>query len=106
MPCYDTRSNNPTRTVYETGISPSVLDSEKRHRAWAEAAVCAICNELDRRGIAEEVLAESSRNGLIGLVDFWKAHSGSDRARLALELHKFSKDEQSIIRQLLNDTTK
>lgn len=66
-----------------------------------KASLCAICNELDRRGIAENVLAEASRNGLIDLMTFWKDHKANDKARLAHTIHQYSKDEQKIIKDLL-----
>ena len=103
MPCYDSREERTTRTVYESGVSPSDLRNVERRAAWAEAAVCALMNEIGRRGILGEVVAEASRNGLIDLMSFWRSHTDDDTARLATEIHKYSKDEQAVIRQILNN---
>lgn len=107
MPCYDSRSNQTT-TVYESGISPSEMEQvNKQNRLltdnnkWLEAAICAIFNELDRRDVLGSVIAESSRNGLIGLMEFWSQHKQSDESRIAKALHAFSKDEQAVIKKLL-----
>ena len=114
MPCYDGRENQP-RIIYESGIDPQTLEIAKRRLADAEAKannlskekdlltamICALINELERRNIAPQVIAEASRNGLINIMAFYKGHRGDDVARLALELHKYSKDEQAILKSLL-----
>lgn len=67
-----------------------------------EASLCAIITELKHDGIAEELLSRASRHGLIDLMQFWKEHEESDRARLAAELQqRFSIHEQQIIKDLL-----
>jgi hypothetical protein len=48
-------------------------------------------------------IAEASRNGLIGLVDFYQVHKKDDKSRLAAEIHKYSKDEQRVIREILKE---
>lgn len=112
MPCYDGRNNETI--VYRNGVSP---DEVRRARAesareindlrnavgWLEAALCAVLNEVERRDDAMNFIAEASRNGLIGLVDFYHAHKKSDESRIAAEIHKYSKDEQKIIKNLLKD---
>lgn len=102
MPCYDPRGSVSTRTVYESGISPLDLEQEKNKRKWMESALCSIFSELERRDIAESVIAEASRNGLIGIMDFWSKHKNNDVSRLAKALHNYSKDEQDVLRKLLN----
>ncbi len=78
------------------------LGNSEEQRAWLEAAICAIFNELERRGIEESVISEASRCGLIGLVGFWAEHRKSDYARIASRVHSFSKDEQKIMKDILN----
>lgn len=109
MPCYDDRMHQTT--VYESGISPSDLQSQisktkqwQDRCQWFEAALCALFNELERRDIASDVIAEASRNGLIGLMDFWNQHRQDDISRLSAELHKYSKDEQQLILKILQGT--
>lgn len=103
MPCYDGRDQGSVRTVYESGISPDDLRGVKDKCNWLSSALCAILSELDRRGITPSVVAEASRNGLIGVLQFWEAHSKSDISRLTKELHRYSKDEQEILRKLLKE---
>ncbi len=100
MPCYDSRDSEP-EIIYKSGISPVDFQTVKNRVEWLEAGLCAILSELERREIAPEVIAEASRNGLIGLMDFWKKHSLSDEARIASILHNYSKDEQEVMRKLL-----
>lgn len=109
MPCYDPRGNEP-KTVYETGISPEYLESEVSKReqkiSFLEAGLCAIITELEKRNLAEEIIPEASRKGLIDLVGFWNYHKKDDESRLMVELHKFSIHEQEVLREILNKTTK
>ncbi len=76
----------------------------KDDNEWLSGALCAVFNELERRGIVADVLSEASRNGLIGVLDFWSSHKRDDVSRLTRELHKYSKDEQEVLRGLLNNT--
>ncbi len=101
MPCYDSRDREP-QIIYISGVSPYELEQEKKKSSWLEAALCAMFSELDRRGIAAEVISEASRNGLIGIMDVWQRHNSSDEARIAKILHGYSKDEQEIMRKLLS----
>lgn len=112
MPCYDDRSGQTI--IYRNGVSPdevtkaraeSMREIEHLNNAvsWLEAALCAVLNEVERRDDAMNFIAEASRNGLIGLVDFYHTHKKSDESRLAAEIHKYSKDEQRIIKKILQD---
>ena len=83
MPCYD----------------PS--NGSNRAEEQCAAMFCAVMNELERRGMAEPIIAEASRNGKIDIVSFWAIHKDNDRARLAEKLHAFSKDEHQILLELL-----
>lgn len=69
---------------------------------YLEASLCAIITELEKRGIANEIISQASTNGLIDLMSFWKTHSKQDETRLAIELDKFSEHEQQILKRLLN----
>ena len=102
MPCYDGRDSHRTETVYRSGISPSDMQKVIDKNEWLEAALCAVFNELQKRDVIGSVIAEASRNGLIGIMDFWQQHQKSDEARIAKALHSFSKDEQAVIKKLLN----
>jgi hypothetical protein len=114
MPCYTPPEPTYIR-VYEQGVDPDkVKDLERqcankiqdltKRKEWAEAALCAIINNLEERGIAGQVIAEASRNGLIYLMTFWSDHSLLDEVRIAAFLHRsFSKDEQKIVKRLLAD---
>lgn len=102
MPCYDGRELNSVRTQYASGVSPSDFKRVKDENEWLTGALCAVINELDRRNIVADILAESSRNGLIDVLGFWVKHKNDDIARLAETLHRYSKDEQQILKDLLN----
>lgn len=103
MPCYDSRNTfNEGKRETEQKYSIVIKDLENKKR-WLEAALCALLNELDRRGIDNSVVAEASRSGLIGLMEFWVNHKNSDKARIAEILHSYSKDEQAIMREILNE---
>lgn len=90
MPCY---------TEPEPSREPQLRNELKR----LEAGLCAIITELEKRGIANEVISQASKSGLIDLMSFWEQHKKEDEVRLANELHKFSEHEQEILRKLLNE---
>lgn len=104
MPCYDPRESGVrTEVKYESGISPDKHAQVLNGNMQMQGYLCAIFNELERRGIVESVLTEASRSGLVGVLDFYVQHKRDDRSRLASELHKYSKDEQEVLRQLLQE---
>ena len=112
MPCYEPPRPSESEESLQNQLSKITKDRQEYlgklaettlRVEWLEAALCAVFNELDKRNITAGVMAESSRNGLIGLMEFWSTHKAGDKARLAAELHKYSKDEQEILRQLLRE---
>ena len=105
MPCYDGRENN-VKVVYQNGVDPEPYESKIRSLTnklnWFEASLCALITELENRGIADEIISQASKSGLIDLMDFWDKHSKQDETKLSKELHKFSEHEQAILKRLLN----
>ena len=109
MPCYDSRDreNVRTETEYINGVDPGPYENKiiKLHDQvkQLEAGLCALITELEKEGIADRVITQASKSGLIDLVGFWKTHSKEDETRLSKELHKFSEHEQVILKRLLNE---
>jgi ankyrin repeat protein len=102
MPCYDD-GNWTTRTIDKGGVTPSMLEAANNRSKALEAALCAICNELDKRGIAESALSNAGRNGLINLLQFYAQHKKEDVSRLTYDIHsRYSKDELAIIKQVID----
>ena len=104
MPCYDPRGNEP-RIIYQDRDNPE--DKKKIHELKhmnkaLEAGLCALITELEKRNIANEVISQASKSGLINLMDFWAIHSKEDETRLAQKLHEFSEHEQEVLKKLLN----
>ena len=106
MPCYDGRDKETVRTEYLNGVDPSPYENKiiKLHDQvkQLEAGLCALITELEKEGIADRVIAQASKSGLIDLVGFWDNHSKEDETKLSKELHKFSEHEQVILKRLLN----
>lgn len=106
MPCYD-GIDNKERIVYQNGVNPepfkAEIDQLQNRNNWLEAGLCAIITELEKKGIANEVISQASKSGLIDLVEFWNSHKQEDVTRLAKELHRFSEHEQEILKNLLNN---
>ena len=100
MPCYDSRDHKP-QIEYQNGVDPSLVRKEKQRADKAEAMLCALMTELNQQNLAEKVMAQASRHGLIDLMAFWEKHQADDRARLAKELHKYSVDEQRVMFELI-----
>lgn len=90
MPCYDPRADDLARE-----------NAEKVK--WFEAALCAVFNELERRGILENVLFHASRQGEINLPNFWKEHMNADQNKVLDTLNRFSSDELEILKRIINN---
>lgn len=115
MPCYDPQHNHSPqvretiREIVTTVDNPldkaeilKLTDTVNR----LEAGLCALISELERKGIANEIISQASKSGLINLMDFWEIHSKEDNTRIARALHQFSEHEQIILKKLLNNNDK
>ena len=110
-PCYGYLNDPPPRgcdckiekEIVENPITlrqnAQLIDENK----YLTAGLCAIITELNKRGIANDVISQASKSGLIDLMKFWYQHAFEDEVRLAVELHKFSEQEQSILKRMLNE---
>jgi len=98
MPCSDVRENPCSGLVdgYQTEIRKLRNKITK-----LEAGLCAIITELEKKGIAQVILAIASRRGKIDLDEFWKNHSKEDKTRLRKQFKKFSEHEQEVIKELI-----
>lgn len=105
MPCYDGRERENVRTEYINGVDPRPYNHEINNLidkvAQLEASLCAIITELEKKGIANEVISQASKSGLINLMEFWDKHSKEDEARIAKKFHSFSEHEQDVIRKMV-----
>jgi|21_taG_2_1085346.scaffolds.fasta_scaffold40448_3 hypothetical protein len=100
MPCYDGRSS-PNNSIKVDQLKGDISDRDDEIRSL-KAGLCATISELEKRGIADEVLSQASKSGLINLMDFWLNHKKDDITRLSHTLHQFSEHEQEMMRTLLN----
>ena len=109
MPCHDGRENVRTEyiTEYINGVDPEPYNYKiknlKEEVSRLEAGLCAIITELEKKGIANEVISQASKNGLINLMEFWEKHSKEDESRLSKKFHSFSEHEQDLIRKMVRD---
>lgn len=107
MPCSDgdwgTVTN--TRTVEVRVDNPELkkkIDEQAKLIDGLEGAMCAMCNELERRGQLDDVISKASKSGFIDILTWWHHHKNSDRTRLAADIHKrYSVDELAIIAQII-----
>jgi hypothetical protein len=111
MPCYsgyDDDRNNTTEVIREIITKVDNPDDKKeiiilRDKVKnLEAGLCAVFSELERKGIANEIISQACKSGLINLMDFWENHSKEDETRIARALHHFSEHEQIVMKKLLN----
>jgi hypothetical protein len=104
MPCRDWSDDNSKRVEYINGVDPTPLNNRNNE---LEAMLCAIFNELEARDIADEVIGEAEKNGMVVISDFWKEHQKEDRERLGKKiinfLSKFSDHEQRVILELMKN---
>jgi len=118
MTCYDWRASNYSSLVNKVEEGDGEIEKLKEENKILKkeninksvesqtidrlkSGLCAIITELESKGIANEVIAKASREGLIDLMSFWEIHSKSDESRMAKEIHKYSIHEQNIIKNLL-----
>jgi len=115
MPCYDPQHNNSqsTRTEYvnrpypvDNPLDKAEIIKLKDTINRLESGLCAIISELERKGIANEIISQASKSGLINLMDFWEIHSKEDETKMARALHHFSEHEQIILKKILNNNNK
>jgi len=111
-PCYSGDGQPPAHYRTESVIVEKTIENPITLRQNAQlldenkyltAGLCAIITELSKRGIANEVISQASKSGLIDLMKFWYQHAFEDEVRIAVELHKFSEHEQGIMKRLLNE---
>jgi len=115
MPCYDPQHNHSQSTRTEYVNRPYPVDNPKDKALIIqledkvknlEAGLCAVFSELERKGIANEIISQASKSGLINLMDFWLKHSEEDETRISRALHHFSEHEQILMKKILNKNTK
>lgn len=88
MPCYDPRNDDD--------------DEVKNKLSLQEGIICALVNELERRGILVDVVTEAQRNGRIEIFKHIEKHINNDITRLASDItSRYSKDELMVIEMLL-----
>ena len=66
-----------------------------------EAAVCALCNELEDMGYLDEVIKSAEKNGVTNIREIWKEHQHRDLVRMEKKLATFSEHEIKLIRKIL-----
>jgi hypothetical protein len=85
-------------------LERELSEKEKQRAAQLEAAMCAVFNELERRGIAEQVIAAASTRGRIDLAALWREHQLKDWDRLLRDFNeRYSQDEQELLKKVLTD---
>jgi hypothetical protein len=107
MPCNSFGDDITSRTIYVERDNPrdvKRIQELNEQVSLLEAGLCAIINELEKREIAESVISDANKNGMINIMEFWKRHSESDEVRLLAELNKFSEHEKEVLKQLLKKT--
>jgi hypothetical protein len=113
MPCYSGYDNNScncncsSKIEYKEVVKDNPKQQEKIIQLKdevkrLEAGLCAIISELERLEIANQIISQASKSGLINLMDFWAGHSNEDESRIARALHQFSEHEQIVMKKLLN----
>lgn len=94
MPCYDPRGNEPQIKYVD---NPETLETNR----MLVAIICAILTELERNGIAENIITEAERNGEVKIQEMWNLHKQEDKERLGKLIEGLSDHEKSVLRNLL-----
>lgn len=109
MACYSPEGIPKETDPEQIKINKIFVDKDNRindlikKNKYLEAGLCAIITELEKRDIANEIITQASKNGIIDVMGFWSCHSHNDKTRLAVELFKYSEHEKDIIKQILNE---
>jgi hypothetical protein len=103
MPCADNgqREHTYTNNTKDIHVLSEMNVLLNRQLTFLEAGLCAVIIELEKRGIAIEVISEASKRGMVDLMSFWEKHSKEDEARLANKFHSFSEHEQAMMRKMI-----
>ena len=101
MPCYDPRTDKDI--AIELGVSAMKQIKEfYKEKKYLVGALCAIITELEKKGIANDIISQASKSGLVDIMSFWLEHKNEDEVRIAKEIHeKFSEHELEIVKKLL-----
>lgn len=101
MPCYD-NSWDHVKYVEEDCVPRKDFNALVDQGNYKEAVLCALFNELSRRGILTEVIARASESGQVDIASLYAIHRTKDFTRMRAELEKYSEDEIEIIKEILN----
>lgn len=76
MACNEYPSSIKQRQIFnrikkDINKAQEVTNKLQKEKENLETALRALCAELDRRGIAAEVVSTAQHSGLIGLLGFW-----------------------------------
>lgn len=92
MPCTDGR---------DSGLRIEYRDNPEQSNKikYLTACLCAIFNELDKRGITTDVIQTASKDGGVNINDFWITHLQEDKDRILKQLRStFTKHEMDLIK--------
>lgn len=103
MPCYQPKKKDLLRSEIDS-LKKEIDNVSSDKIRQLEAQLCALINELDRRGIAQEIIQEAKKNGGISLDEFWDIHLKEDEIRIAGIIRGLSRDEQELLKKLLDDS--
>jgi hypothetical protein len=97
MPCRSGYEDEPRKEIIYQD-NPAHLNRINE----LEAAVCALCNELEDMGYLDDVMAAAEKNGMTNIRKIWEQHQQEDLARMKKNLSLFSEHEIKLIKQILN----
>jgi len=103
MPCY-TPSPKEERKLGQKRKEKDWNENQSDKVKVLEAQLCALINELDRRGIAQEVIQDANKNGNVSLDEFWDMHLKQDEIRIAGIIRGLSFDEQQLLKRILDES--
>lgn len=96
----------PCRNDYDNPMSqPCDCSVEKKEANKWEAAFCAIVNEVDRKygaGVLNTIFILARKNSGLDIKSLYDEHFKKDIDRLEKDLQKYSNDELSMLKIILN----
>ncbi len=103
MPCYnlyDDDMHEGRKMKLEATLEH--LEQANAHISYLTGCLCALFCCLERRNICKEVIGDASLNGDVKIDSIYELHKKHDKDKVKNLLAKLSRDEQVILRNILD----
>ena len=102
MPCSD-GGESAYYAEKERKDHRDVLGEKDENIRLLSASLCAIFNELNIRGLTDEVIKDAEVNGMVNITGFLMKHEAHDRQKMKAVIQGLSIHEEELLKRILNE---